>query len=408
MSALGSDGTRDDLEQAVRGLARRPLPARRIAIVTMSRDQIDILPSFLAHHLTLVDRIFIVDHRSVDGTREYLALLSARPDYRERIRLFQYDGHAHNQSVIMTALARRAFAEGADWAIAIDGDEFLAAESRAELQDTFTSSRSPVVRFDWINLLPKITDEMLVSGAGFNPSGEFESISGDLPARYGKLAIHRGFAARFPGARVRAGQHKIHPYPESAKLSGEPLGQLLHVPARSIAQVWSKRQNLSETSDFEQVFMRSHREQFIEQGVLAEKLGQGSATAQEVTQLFESVVLPYEPVALREQPRDSWTRRAVKLPRTVVSGPDLVPDPGLPSRRPPTSPASVDAGRNSRESHSKTRVVLRTDGRVTIHKDRIAPLRDAFRRAHVEVWLFGLRGYLARTAFGRLARRLLP
>ena len=45
--------------------------------VTMVRDEADLIEAFVCHNLQVLDRMFVVDHRSRDGTREILRALVA-------------------------------------------------------------------------------------------------------------------------------------------------------------------------------------------------------------------------------------------------------------------------------------------------------------------------------------------
>src|SRR3954470_8878543 len=88
----------------------------------MVRNEADVVEAFVRHHASRLDALYVVDHRSEDGTREILAALAG-----EGLRItVAHDEHvAQRQSAIITALARRAFAEGADAVLPLDADEFV-------------------------------------------------------------------------------------------------------------------------------------------------------------------------------------------------------------------------------------------------------------------------------------------
>lgn len=401
-------GRRERLEELAHSAGPRPLPSERVALVTMVRDEIDVLPSFLAHHLTLVDRLYIVDHRSVDGVRKYLRRLATHDRFGAPITFYRYDDPAHNQAAMMTALMRRAFADGADWVFAVDSDEFLDVRSRGGLRDVLAAATSPLVRFDWVNLIPVLSDTAVGAAVPFDPSGAFETISGDAVPKHGKLTVHRSFVARFPGAEFLAGQHKIRPYPGAPKLLGEPLGRLLHVPARSIAQVRTKRRNLTRTGDFADVFTDSQRREYLAQLQDADELASGgSVSAEAVARLFESVVLPYEPEEVRNGSRESWDRRRIVLPPTAVPDPDLIPATGAVDGG--VSPQSEEYTPARRASGLVT-VELGADGVVAVRAGRSRRVRDRFLRVRAQLQMLGSVRYLAGELLslgGRLGRALV-
>jgi hypothetical protein len=104
----------------------------RLIGITMVRNEVDVIESFVRHNLGILDGLSIVDHGSFDGTSEVLAKLKAEGLPLEVAR----DADpAYRQSQTMTQLARRALAsDGADFVFALDGDEFLKLESRATLE----------------------------------------------------------------------------------------------------------------------------------------------------------------------------------------------------------------------------------------------------------------------------------
>lgn len=409
------DGIRPRLSAAVQRIGPRPLPTERLAVITMIRDSLDIIPSFLSHHATLVDRIHIVDHRSIDGTREYLEAVAADRELGGLIDLLRYDADAHNQSIIFTELARRAFRGGADWVLAIDGDEFLAAGSREELLAELRSAEAPIVRFDWVNLVPDVGQVDDPARLEFDPRGEFLWLSPDLPARHGKLAVHRTFASAFPHFVFRMGNHKLHAYPGSPKLSGEAVGTLLHVPARSAAQVAVKRGNFLSVSDFTVVFGGCWPDEYSEQHRLARELLGVEPDAEQVRRLLEQVVLPYEPDALDRLDRSSWNPRLVRLPPSAApSGPfargrgDHAP-PGPPPQAGPMVPTGSSEARVKHGLRSERPIHARIgpDGRVDVRTDRLRTLGGRWSRLSSEVALLGFRRYAARRSVLRHGVRLL-
>ena len=85
------------------------------------RDEADILALNLRYHSSMgVDRFYVVDHLSSEGTTELLSILSR--DYR--LTVVRKDTTLFHQSLWMGELAGMAMDDGVDWVINSDADEF--------------------------------------------------------------------------------------------------------------------------------------------------------------------------------------------------------------------------------------------------------------------------------------------
>jgi len=201
-----------------------------VAAVTMVRNAIDLVDDFLAHHLDIVDRIYIADHLSDDGTYE---LLRARAQDEVRIEVVTYDFEQYFQGAVITALSKRAVAGGADWILPLDVDEFLPYQSKEELLSVLTQSGERVVRFEWQNCVPKKFPE---SSGPLDWDSPFLALP-DEPSS-SKIAVASDLVRR-GDFRVGMGSHAI-------EFGGErpptpPLvGRLLHFPLRSMDQARAK------------------------------------------------------------------------------------------------------------------------------------------------------------------------
>jgi glycosyltransferase involved in cell wall biosynthesis len=97
--------------------------------IMLVRDEEDILAVNLKHHLRVVDRIFVLDNGSEDSTPRILRRFARRyPQVR-----WSVDAGEYLQSKMLTGLAQEAYADGADWVVSIDADEFWRTSSAEPL-----------------------------------------------------------------------------------------------------------------------------------------------------------------------------------------------------------------------------------------------------------------------------------
>lgn len=210
----------------------------KLVMTIMVRDEIDVLPAMLEHHIAQgIDQFVVTDNGSVDGTLQLLE------DYRDRglVQLHEDPVHQKQQTGTVTKMAREAYVEhGADWVINADADEFWVAVNpsvtlREALEHTPTSVQSfqvPVI---------DMTGTPAVSGSGFdrliyrdNRSTEALNAIG-LIAHSTPDAVHIGHAE----IDVAQGNHTV-----SLESFGRPATQwsieVLHLPWRSWNQFHDK------------------------------------------------------------------------------------------------------------------------------------------------------------------------
>jgi glycosyltransferase involved in cell wall biosynthesis len=95
----------------------------RLAGVMLVRDEADLLPVNLRHHLTVVDEMLVLDNGSTDETPSILRRFARRlPQLR-----WTTDPGPYLQAKLLTQLAHEARRAGAEWVVSIDADEFWRA-----------------------------------------------------------------------------------------------------------------------------------------------------------------------------------------------------------------------------------------------------------------------------------------
>lgn len=191
----------------------------------MIRNEADIVRPFIGHCVALFDHIYVVDHNSIDGTRE---LLAEAKQVGAPLTVWNYRFHGQYQAPILNAVARYAFDEGADWLCLLDADEFLAVQDRADLERLLSASQSEVCYFRWRNLAPQRFGRF----ESFDVVGEY--FVRTQPSPYQKVAISRALLKSAPAFHIGAGTHSVARTPLGGDLRGKPIGVIYHIPIRSL------------------------------------------------------------------------------------------------------------------------------------------------------------------------------
>lgn len=100
------------------------------------RDEEDIIVAHLEHHLNAgVDYVYITDNLSMDRTRELIAPF----EEAGRVSVIEERSDDYSQAAWVTRMARMAYADGADWVINSDADEFWWPMQHSNLRSFFES-----------------------------------------------------------------------------------------------------------------------------------------------------------------------------------------------------------------------------------------------------------------------------
>lgn len=202
-----------------------------IALISVVRDEADIVSDMVAHHRRAgVDAFYFADHQSQDGTRDLIAEWT----------LIDVEG-LYLQAKWKLQLARQAIDDGADWIVVCDADQFYVGDLAAVLDEVpDTVGIIDVPRWDmvghidddlaapwqrrmiWLDVAQR---PVMAQMAPYNPQTVFRSrlIASD------RLRIGRGFGVSgITGIHDRTARHPL---------------RLLHFPYRSPAQIESKFAN---------------------------------------------------------------------------------------------------------------------------------------------------------------------
>jgi hypothetical protein len=194
----------------------------RLTAIAMIRNEADILPDFLGHCAALFDEVLVADHASSDGSTEILAAAAARMPLLVR----RYAQRPYAQSQLVTALAREAFARGADWVFPLDADEFPMVAGRDDLVARLPSEAAAVL-WRWRNLWPPGEHGF----ARFDAARDYEALPPDANATV-KIAISRRVPVLLPDFAIGQGSHNVAWLRDRAGTPAE-AGRIAHVPIRS-------------------------------------------------------------------------------------------------------------------------------------------------------------------------------
>jgi hypothetical protein len=206
----------------------------KIALVSMIRDDVDILPAFLRHASDLFDMGFLLDHRSSDGSQQIMQDFCVdSPGWS----YFKLDFAGRHQREMSNIFMSRAFEAGADAVAFLDADEFVDCP-KEELHSKIRclNEELAIGLLRWRPCVPKTfsnhdfdLDEPLFVAPRPSPAS--------LVAP--KVVVTRQCFLRTNGKlRVSQGNHVVEggeaPFPT------REIGIIYHVPIRSKQQVFRK------------------------------------------------------------------------------------------------------------------------------------------------------------------------
>jgi glycosyltransferase involved in cell wall biosynthesis len=193
--------------------------------IAMVKDEADIIGYTIDHLLEEgVDRIIVADNLSTDETR---SILHGYAD----VHIIDDDVFGYYQSRKMTALARMAYAAGADWVLPFDADELILPPKPERLAGWFAACPADVgiVAIQGLDYLPRRDDDQ-------DEPNPFRRLRyrRDRPQTLAKVAFRA-----HPDALLDMGNHDVRNVP------GRRIGGLMlrHCQYRSLEQMTRKLRN---------------------------------------------------------------------------------------------------------------------------------------------------------------------
>jgi hypothetical protein len=208
----------------------------RLAVTLMVRDEADVLPAWLDHHVAQGFDVFVVtDNGSVDGTTDLLTAFAERDDVTVDLR---HDPvHQKQQGTVVTGMARdAATVHHADWVVNADADEFIVPVDRSLTVRQVFERLDPAIGAFTVPVV-NMVGRLAKSGAGierlhWRDERSVEQLQAiGLAAPPTTNAVHVGD----PDVVVVQGNHQVSvangaPVPDELRL------EVLHLPWRSWKQ----------------------------------------------------------------------------------------------------------------------------------------------------------------------------
>jgi len=207
----------------------------RLGLVSLIRNEADIVGPFLRHAAALFDHAVLMDHGSTDGTTGCLAAAARqRPGWQHwRVEVSGY----HQAAFCGFAMRHLFAATDTDIVLFLDADEFLDVADRAALEGLLAplagQSRT-VGRLAWRNACP-----LRLNGRFGGRLHDRLRLAAE-PSAFGKAVVTRTLMEETAGrAAPQTGNHTVDPG-DGAPLACLELGGILHVPVRSLEQIRRK------------------------------------------------------------------------------------------------------------------------------------------------------------------------
>ncbi len=149
----------------------------KLSLITLIRNEQDILNAFLNHVDALFDEVYLLDHRSLDSTSQILIKAAS---LKKGFRYISVDVNGYYQKEISTLIMHHLFNNGSDYVFFLDCDEFFQIKNRNELENRLQelSNNNSVGSVRWINCFPdKLNNRRLNYQSSLWYSSEYSHLS---------------------------------------------------------------------------------------------------------------------------------------------------------------------------------------------------------------------------------------
>jgi hypothetical protein len=200
--------------------------ALRLASFTMMRNERAILNPFLDQLETFFDASFILDHNSLDDSRE---LVRARR--LGHFHLFDIKAAGYPQSEVTTFFSHKIFSEiDPDFIFFLDCDEFFSFKDREELERWLHKNRkNDVLQLPWLNICP------VDLGGGNIFAGSF--LRGPDQIDNQKIILAKNICNADPQFVIAQGSHELSSKGGTIATWSADDKHIIHIPVQSRTQL---------------------------------------------------------------------------------------------------------------------------------------------------------------------------
>ena len=125
----------------------------RVGVVSMIKNEADIIRLFASHILKLFDQVVLIDHMSDDGSSDIMEQLEVT---RDNVTRYVLKEPGYIQDIVSNHVVRDCDAlADMDWIMFLDADEFLPFESNKELRRFLeANAQHEIISFNWKTMIP--------------------------------------------------------------------------------------------------------------------------------------------------------------------------------------------------------------------------------------------------------------
>ena len=204
----------------------------KLIAVSRVKNEIDIIETFVRHHIQYFDKLIILDDGSADDTYDVLKSLRAAG---LPLVLLREPVVGYEQSRYMTLLLRMAVYQfGADWVAPLDADEFLEVPGEMTLAEILASQEPSLIALPWSNFIWKPEYDRSLE---INPVLRMRF---RLPPRPDMMKVLVPAHLVYGNIRLQQGNHGL--IDDEEVLPTRPLATvgICHFPIRNLLQYASK------------------------------------------------------------------------------------------------------------------------------------------------------------------------
>lgn len=201
-----------------------------IRVICTINDDDDIRDQALSRFAALSDHVYIV----VQTPGKRATPITASVQRPAAVSSYILPQKGYFRLELAKVFAHLAFAQGADWVLFADADEFLRIGDRSDLEQALSGHANAVVNFRRRNLVPSAFGSM----EGFRLGQTYRTLA--APSGSGKVAISAGWASRFPQFELASNLTAVAPWRGAMPISGVTVGEYLHIPVRSLDRLRAK------------------------------------------------------------------------------------------------------------------------------------------------------------------------